>query len=170
MAAFSPSELLLLLCLHATKHQGHRLGWFTEIAELAAWFTIDWVWVDATAQALRCRRRLLASLVMTRNLLGMTLPGHLADASARDRVVRAITARMVDRLFTDDVNELQEWPRLKASLALYDTPGQRLRHLLNVTLTPTPREYADHHLPRSVEFLHTPLRLVRLAMKYGLRR
>lgn len=167
MRTFTPDEQLIVLCLHGAKHQGHRLGWLLEIAVLAGRHAIDWQWVDETITVLGCRRRVLASLALAHAWTAAALPSPIVAAIAAEPAIPAIAADISDRLFTGDVLERQAFERLRLDLKLYDRWAQRVRHVVDVTLTPTVAERAAYPLPHSLEFLYWPFRAMKLAAKYA---
>jgi hypothetical protein len=167
--AFSPSELLMILCLHSSKHQGHRLGWLVDIAQLIRREPIDWRWLASTAAKLRCRRRVFVSLLLARDWVDAPVPGDLIRALPDEPAIREAAAIASSRFFTRDIWELQSVERLRLDLKMCDTTWQRVRYAIEVTFAPTKLEWSAYGLPRPFEFLYLPLRLMRLATKYGRR-
>jgi len=160
------AEQVIILSLHGTKHQGHRLGWMLELATLINDQSIDWKFVEQQMTRLGCRRRVLVSLLLARQWAGAALPAAIDHAIAAEAQVTE-TARVIgERLFTTDVNEREAFDRLRIDLRLYDRWPQRVKHLADVTLTPTTKEREAYSLPRSLEFLYWPMRVAKLAIKY----
>ena len=73
--AFSPEDLLLILCLHGAKHYWTRLSWVCDLAELIRVHAgLDWGRVLEEAAIQGCRRMLLLGLFIAHQLLGTGLP------------------------------------------------------------------------------------------------
>jgi hypothetical protein len=73
-------DLMLVLCVHAAKHEWEQLGMVRDIATLAS-LDLDWTWVKREAQRLGITRMLLISLLLARNLLGCELPQDFFSGS-----------------------------------------------------------------------------------------
>jgi hypothetical protein len=164
---FNRTDLLTLLCLHGTKHQGHRLGWIADIAALIRSSTIEWSSLTDFAARRRCRRRVLVTLELAKQLVGVDLPEEVVDAVHLDPKIARIAGEMIGRLFTNDVNELEGIDRLPLSLRLYDRAPQRVRHVWQTAFSPTMNELSGRAVPAGFEFLYVPLRMLRLIGKYG---
>lgn len=167
---FSAAEQLIILCLHGTKHQGHRLGWMLEVSELIKKDAIDWEWVERSIASLGCRRRVLVSLLLSEKWTHAVLPDRIRAAIDAEPAIDAIVADISARLFTRDLLERQEFDRLRLELKLYDRLRQRLAHVIDVTLAPTASEREAMPLPKSVEFFYWPMRMMKLAAKYAVPR
>jgi hypothetical protein len=165
---FRRDELLLVLCLHGTKHQGYRLGWIVDVAELIrSSAAIDWPWMFETAARLGCRRRLAVSLLLAHDLLDAPLPADVLDGVRRVPMAQPIVAEISNQVASVDVQEPGSIPRLSMNLRLYDRLSDRLRHVTEVGFAPTLNEWSRWPLPRALYPLYVPLRLARLAGKYG---
>ena len=69
-------DLMLVLCVHAAKHEWAQLGMIRDIATLAR-FELDWPWIEAEARRLGILRILGISLLLARNLFRCRAPGSL---------------------------------------------------------------------------------------------
>lgn len=166
---FSATEQLLLLTLHASKHQGHRLGWQLDLAQLIRYEQIDWFWIEEAVERMRCRRRVFVSLLLSHEWMGARLPDHLLRAVRANAAVKSAADEIAARFFTPDVLERQALERLRLDLRLCDGWRERARLVTEIACAPTRLEWSRYTLPRSLEFLYVPLRMARLAGKYGRR-
>src|SRR6266404_254230 len=66
-------DLMLVLCVHAAKHEWAQLGMLRDIAALAR-FELDWECIAAEAKRLGIERVLKISLLLAHELLGHELP------------------------------------------------------------------------------------------------
>jgi hypothetical protein len=163
--AIAPEEELLALLVHGTKHAWGSLDWLVDVAEVARRAETPWPALVHLARRHRAVRRAALGLHLAKELLAAPLPLVAEDlvAEARvDRVAGEITPRLLDAEFR--AYGLREALRLQ--LALYDTPGQRMRCALS-SLRPTPGDWEWVRLPRGLRWLYWALRPVRLAAKYA---
>lgn len=159
-------DLLLILCLHGSKHHWGSLGWLVDVAELLRQQpALDWDGIVVRARRLGAWRRFALGLHLAADLLDAPLPAAVADAAAQAPAVQAMAAEMRAALETGQ--ELGTFRRLRFDLRLYDRPTQRLRFLLRTLLQPSPADRLRFPLPRPLAFLHPPLRLIRLLWKHG---
>lgn len=164
--ALATRELLLVLCLHGTKHFWGSLGWLVDVAELVRRDPrIEWEWIVSTARRLGCERRLALGLNLASELLRMPLPPE-TRAIAHDPVVREIAAEISSRAFRADPAPPGVARAFRLNLRLTETTRGRLRYALGALLLPGLGEWTRWTLPRPLFFLYFPLRFARLAAKY----
>lgn len=164
--AFSPSELLLILLVHGSKHRWSSLGWLVDVAELVRRDAdIDWRWIASRAAALRCERRVGLGLRLAHRWLEVPVPDAMRPLADLPGVVESCDAIEREGVGAEPANEGAA-AMLRANLALYDTAGQRLAHVVNTVFTPSLVEWTRWPLPRQLFFLYPPLRLARLAAKH----
>ena len=165
---FSNRELMLVLCLHGSKHHWTGLGWLVDVAELARRQSrADWDWILARAKAMACERRLALGLHLAGEWLGARLPLDVQRHAAAVSAVPELAHKLSATWFTREHHSWGPVSRLRLDLKLDDRGGLRLRHLANVLFTPSLAEWSAWPLPRVLHFLYLPLRLVRLLWKYG---
>jgi hypothetical protein len=166
---FAVRELLLILCLHGSKHHWASMGWLVDVAELIrAHPRTDWDWLMAKARQLRCERRLALGLHLAQQLLDAPLPQKVREQIAGTPAIDDLSATVARMLFDPELEAMNALETLSLDLKLYDSYRQRLGHALNVVFAPSLPEWSRWPLPRALFFLHYPLRLIRLAGKYGL--
>ena len=74
-----PEDLLILLCVHGSKHGWEQLKWVCDVAELVQRRkTLDWSRVLFQADEWGCRRMVLLGLALARNLFEIGLPKIVA--------------------------------------------------------------------------------------------
>ena len=113
----APETLLLLLCVHGTKHRWGQLKWICDIAELvdACGRKLDWDRVMDQARQLGGERMLLLGLALSRDLLGARLPSDVIKKVVTNSSIHFLADRVIGRLFSDRVDtnlllELAEGP------------------------------------------------------------
>lgn len=98
----SPEDLLIVLCVHGSKHAWDQLKWVCDVAELfRSHEQLDWERIFASASQWRCRRLLLMGLSLAEGLLGAPLPEAVRAQCRADSDVRALSRRMPWTLLDD---------------------------------------------------------------------
>ncbi|HET6566621.1 MAG TPA: nucleotidyltransferase family protein [Rhodothermales bacterium] len=88
---FSTEDLLLYLCAHGSKSFWARLIWVCDVAELVrARPDLDWDFVLAEADRIRCKRMLFLGLHLAGEFLGVDLPEAVRDGIGNDAGVKSL--------------------------------------------------------------------------------
>ncbi len=165
---FAPEDLLLILCVHASKEFWERLIWLCDISEiLKAHRHLNWEEVVRRADASGARRMLLLSLLLARDLLGAEIPQKLLHSIEADPVAQRLAAHVKREMFSDAARPtgVSRYVRpVKAIERLHD----RVKFCLRLAMTPTPEDWTFIRLPDPLLPLYYLTRPVRLAKKYML--
>jgi hypothetical protein len=164
--SFSPDELLLVLLVHGSKHRWSSLGWAVDVAEALRRGGLDWAWIEARAQSLRCERRVALGLLLANRLLQAPVPAGVLARYAALPGIEATCGELGEELLAIDPGERGAFETLRGYLRLYDTVGQRIKHLLDTLWSPSLVEWTRWPLPRALHFLYPALRMARLAAKH----
>lgn len=165
--SFEPEALLLVLCIHGSKHAWSRLIWLLDVAELIRQrAALDWDWIFNKADSLQCRRRLDIGLYLAATLLDAPLPERVRRRLVPETTLTRSMEKIVSQISHPEPRALGALQRLRLKCALYDRLGQRISHCLNVVLAPTLVEWSRWPLPRPLFFMYVPLRIGRLFAKY----
>lgn len=160
LRTFAPTDLMLVLLLHGSKHHWSSLNWLADIAELARRESIDWKRLDERAHELRAKRRVDLGLLLAKDLFDAPVP----DVSPHPAVAN-LAAEIAREAFAGETPTSA--PRLLArDLVLFDGACGRVRHAAQVIFAPTVADWTRWRLPGPLAFLYVPLRLARLAAKY----
>ena len=92
---------LLLLSMHAAKHQWVQLKFICDIAEILAVPDLDWDHVLQEAGDLGLKRALGTGLLLAQGLLGAALPTKLAQNLKIDRTAKLLAAQACTQLFAE---------------------------------------------------------------------
>ena len=107
----APEDLLILLCVHGSKHAWEALKWVCDVAELLrAHDHMDWDRIFSSASTWRCRRLVLMGLSLAHLVLDASLPEVVVARLSADSDVRMLSHRMPSTLLADrhaGVNEAQ---------------------------------------------------------------
>ena len=107
----APEDLLIVLCVHGSKHAWGALKWVCDVAELLrAHDHMDWDRIFSSASTWRCRRLVLMGLSLAHLVLDAPLPEVVVARLSADSDVRMLSHRMPSTLLADrhaGVNEAQ---------------------------------------------------------------
>ena len=107
----APEDLLIVLCVHGSKHAWESLKWVCDVAELLrAHDQLDWDLIFSSASAWRCRRLVYMGLSLAHLVLDAPLPVTVLARLSADSDVQMLSHRMPSTLLADrraGVNEAQ---------------------------------------------------------------
>lgn len=107
----APEPLLIVLCVHGSKHAWELLKWVCDVAELLRSHPhLDWNQIFVYASNWRCRGMLSLGLSLAHRLLDAPLPETVQARLERDSDIQTLSHRMPASLLTksqDGVNEEQ---------------------------------------------------------------
>jgi hypothetical protein len=175
----SPEDLLLILCVHGTKHLWTRLAWICDVAEtVRAYPDLNWERVFRMARETDSERMLHLGLHLANDLLASALPDPIASRLSAEPATSALARQVQGWLYRDTAPTLREEFRfhrqirkqLRSRLSYY-------RHYFRVgartVLTPNEKDRAELSLPPFLSFMYyllRPIRLVRDAAGLARRR
>lgn len=163
---FDAEDLILVTCIHASKHLWGSVSWLCDIAGLIQGHAdLDWVRVMSRAEDLKAGRRVAATLELLRTSLDVDIPAPLQRwiASTQGAVRLAVEAGC--DLFEGDRPVLHGLRRLKAELRLEETWRHRLRDVADSVLSPTLEELSMISHPGPISMVISPASIVRRARK-----
>lgn len=172
---FSPTDTLLVLCAHGSKHRWEKLKWLCDIAELlrAHGAEIDWDELARAAAKQRARRMLGLGLALARELLDAPIPPEVVTATASDAAVRVLTRELRGALFATPAPSPTKLEQATFYLRLKDRWQDRARFVVRYAwqwsrsaMAPTAADQALLPLPRSLAFAQYLVRPLRLSVKF----
>jgi hypothetical protein len=174
-----PEELLLVLCVHGTKDGWDRLSLVCDIAELIRVYSkLDWDRLMGIASVTGGMRMLALGLILSRDLLGATLPREMTEVMNGDPAAASLARSVERRLFGDSSKALGIPDKylfyLKARERLRDKAGFCIRlGMTNLLIEWRHLGLPDYLLP--FYYISRPLRLFhrhgeRILRKYCHRR
>jgi hypothetical protein len=159
---------LLLLSMHAAKHQWVQLKLICDIAEILAVPDLDWEYVLREADDLGIKRALGTGLLLAQDLLGAAVPPKLGQDLKIDRTAKALAAQARTRLFEEPG---ERWG-LKGGIISQIELRERLRDRTKIflryfweRLKPTERDRWFLPLRSSLAVVYYFVRPVRLALE-----
>jgi hypothetical protein len=173
----APEDLLVILCMHGSKHCWERLGWICDVAELIrTQRRMDWDRIMEEAGRLNSQRMLILGVHLASDLLGATLPEKISRRANADPVVKSLALHVRERIFSNEVrppNYVESVNRKLKAVALHLRMRERIEdkvlyliHELHKSITPNARDRSLLPLPPILFFLYYALRPIRLIATY----
>jgi hypothetical protein len=157
VSSLHPDDLLLILCVHGTKHRWEQLKWICDIAEIVMSYQgrIDWVRLAAHARAQGGARMLYLGLYLARQMFGAILPSEVLEPLRRDSQIKSLATHVAVRLSKVSANpaRLRDEP-----VFFYWKARERLRDKLPLVWKFFPEYLQRMVLPneKDFEFLRLP--------------
>jgi hypothetical protein len=167
-------DLLLALAVHAAKHLWGRLCWLRDLAALVERTSeregFDWQNVFSNAEDLGMARILAVTLLLCRDLLGVSAPESALQLAARDPETSVLASRIAAHIPSAEDFNPESVAFFRWMLRLRERPADRRRFLARLAFTPGVGEWSAIHLPDSLFPLYRFVRLARLSTRLlGLR-
>lgn len=123
-----PEDLLILLCVHGSKHAWEQLKWTCDVAELVRRRpALDWSRILFQADEWGCRKMVMLGLAMARTLLDATLPRAVLHEIDADADISTLVCRMPKQLLKNPCQGIDEDCADALYLTLKDTWWERLK-------------------------------------------
>jgi hypothetical protein len=171
------SLLLLLLCVHGSKHEPYpwyRLKWIVDVAGLALRVPDEgWDPLIARARQLRLERPFLFGLLVAQRLLAIPLTPLVAARLRDAHDLESLTDAVVATLTAPGDGSSSGSIRVDYDLRLLDRWQDRARYVLHRLFVPNPKDWAAVELPpwlAPAYYLLRPFRLWSAALSRRLGR
>ncbi|MGH7248337.1 MAG: nucleotidyltransferase domain-containing protein, partial [Pseudomonadota bacterium] len=167
IATLAPSDAMLFLVAHATKHGWPVLRPLCDIAALAVREAFDWDAIAAEAERLRCARMLLLGTLLAADLAGAQIPARIVSAARADLRVTRLAGQVKARIFTATgmrAGFLTEWI---VPLSAIEGGASRVRYCVHRGLRPTIEDWEFVQLPPLLYPLYWAIRPLRLIVHHG---
>lgn len=164
----APECLLMYLCVHGAKHAWSRLHWLGDVARLVE-KGVEWPAALALAAETRCERPFLLGLLLAHDLLDTVVPDHLVQRARANRTIVSAANETSARLRRVPPIEPSSTARTAYNARMARTTADTIRHWAAMFKAPKDADLQRCYLPPWLFFLYYPLRVQRLAVKYGRR-
>lgn len=166
LPSLSSEDLLLILCVHGTKHLWQRLEWICDVAHLIdAFQAMDWGRVIEQSRTLRSERMVLLGLYLGGDLLGAGLPNEIVKRMHADAVATSLARQVREQLFRDTEVPPGDFKSSLFHLRARERLQDRLWYCFDFAITPTIKDWAVMPLPGPLFCFYYLVRPVRLAAK-----
>lgn len=141
-----PEDLLILLCVHGSKHAWEQLKWVCDVAELVRRRpALDWSRVLFQAGEWRCRRLVLLGLAMAHSLFDTAVPRTILQEIEADADIPILVRKMPKQLLKNPRHGIDEDSADALYMTLKDSWFERWR--LGVAFCRSEAEVLTRSLP-----------------------
>jgi hypothetical protein len=169
VATLCADDMLLVLCVHATKHCWSHLSMVSDIAWLMAARNIAWDEVLERARRLGSLRMVLLGLTLAGTLLDIPLPEPVVRGGTADRSVQHLAAQVKERMLQAGSLEKSIVAAGLFHMSARERYGDRVRYFVRLASTVGVEDREFVNLPASLAFLYPVMRFPRLVRKYWMR-
>ena len=167
----SREDLLLIACMHGSKHRWERLSWVRDVAAVLASDgssneEIDWDVVEKRASEMRMRRALYLGLSLAGTLLGAALPHTVRWHLEGETAMWALGADIYATFCSGGGPATGSFAAGRFLARSREDWRDGLRCWVNLITRPTMAEWLALRLPRQLFPLYYLLRPVRLLAKH----
>lgn len=167
----SREDLFMRLCMHGAKHNWDRLDWICDIAEyVRVHGETDWHQILEQAGEQGSKRMISLALFLAHSLLGAELPEEVRKEVRADRVIKSLADQVHGNLFQEAGDRRGFVEKRLFYLRSMDRLRDRIGHLFDRVMTPTPWMWELVRLPSALFFLYFLIRPLQLVGRHGLRR
>ncbi len=158
LRTMSHEDLLLVLCVHAAKHEWSQLGMLRDIAALAE-STLDWNWVVVEARRLGILKILQVSLLAARELFNRSLPTQLPSATQGAAELASVVVARLQHDYEPDTESIRYF---RAQLQTRERWRDRARFVWRLATTSSVQEWQSVQIPDRYFALYRGVRIARL--------
>lgn len=166
MKTLSSEDLFLVLSAHAAKHVWGRLVWLCDIARIMSLPSLDWSWIGSQARTLGIVRILRVSMLLANRLLSVTVPPAAQANLPEDPEALSLVDEIQPHIASESLYNVESLAYFRLMMRLRERPGDRLRFLQRLLVTPGPSEWHAVRLPAPLFPLYRLVRLSRLAARF----
>ena len=124
----APEDLLIVLCVHGSKHAWGALKWVCDVAELLRSYQhLNWDQIFLSASTWRCRRLVYMGLSLAHLLLDAPLPEAVLARLSADSDVQMLSHRMPSTLLAGRHAGVNEAEAVALYFSLKDSWWERWR-------------------------------------------
>jgi len=160
-------DLLLMLCVHGSRHSWDKLEGLASVAELLRRNpSLDWTAVWRRAEAMHCRRMVAFGVLLACGLFDAPPPAACA-ALWSSTLIRSMARAIVGDAAAIEPPEPTFARQTAFYLRLKDSYIDRARAFARELTTPTPDDWALVNLPGPLAVAYPLVRALRVARKHG---
>jgi len=168
--SFPPEVMLLILCVHGSKHRWTRLQWVCDVAELLrAHPAMDMEQVTGLASQLGGQRMLALGILLAHDLLGPTLSTEKLKRFTQDEVAESLVRQLRGQLFLEGEAVHDSGAPSAFYLQLRKRWWDKAKYGMYLCIKRQPVAQAQGPLPFSLTCLYYLLWPFLKVGKYGLR-
>jgi Uncharacterised nucleotidyltransferase len=171
VASFSPENTLLILCGHGAKDCWTELPRICDIAELIRSYPqLNWETVIKRATIMGSERMVLLGIFLAQNLLCTSVPELVEERIKADSIVKKLGEEIKAGLFGENGSTTSIGQLSKFHIIVRERLWEKIQYCLQTALTPTTSDWLLLPLVRFPAWFYYPLRCLRLAINFILRK
>lgn len=160
--SFSSEDLLLILCVHGSKHLWTGLDWICDVATLINHCqNLAWDRLMRQAENFGCVRFLLLGLYLAHDLFDLALPAEILQSIRNDSVIAGLARQVCARLFSEPYAEPSGREKFVFLMCARERLRDKTQFLLRRAVMPTARDVRFMQFPVSLAHLYLLLRPIR---------
>lgn len=163
--SFSPVNQLLMLSIHAAKHNWNRLSWICDIAHLIQSEEIEWVITLENAEKLGVKRILMINLFLAQDLFGIKLPKQILNYS--DKTIMSIMLNIKKRIFYVRKDSLNITEKFLLDITKRENLVHGIKDCFKGLTHFSYNDFEDFALPKQLFVLYPFIRPMLLLKRYG---
>lgn len=161
LQTFNATELLMVLCIHGSKHQFSSLKWLCDLVQLTILEPyLDWNTALERTRHIGLERTVLISADLLHRLTGSHVPLSLLDLINANPQVKAYTESLCNQLHYNLTQETSSMQRLRFHLKLFNRWQGKLRYLLVRTFHLQSRDIANEYSGWIQGISNYPMRVI----------
>jgi hypothetical protein len=157
-------DQMLVLCVHAAKHEWAHLGMLRDILTLTK-FDLDWKRIIAEARGLGISRILHVSLLVLRELFSVDFP-KAAQSTPVSRGSAEVARIVVSKLQSNHEPDTESWQYFGAQMQSRERWRDRARFIWWLATTPSVQEWEAIRLPDRFFPLYRGLRIAQVIRRF----
>lgn len=160
LMSLAPEDLLLVICVHSTKHTWESLGWIRDVAALVDRCSKrDWGRILERARRGGCLRILLLGLHLAVNLAQVEVPEEIAQMLKDDFRVKGLGVQVRQKLFPIHSNR-DFLSTIHFQIKVRERWKDKLLYCGHFLFTPSGKDLARLKLPGPLYPFSRPFRLL----------
>ena len=165
---FFPEDLLLILCIHGTKHIWQRLAWICDVANLIeVCKEMDWERILDQSQQMKIERIVLLGVFLAKDLVGIELPGEIVRKFDHISEVQKLSTKVYGTLFNGVQNSDRVVDEHLFHLRLMERLTDKANYCLELGFIPNIGDWQYVSLPDSLFFFYYIIRPFHLALTFS---
>jgi hypothetical protein len=162
LRTLGPEDLLMVLCVHAAKHEWVQLGMLRDIAALMN-FDLDWNWIVAEARRLGIIKILQVSLLAANKLFNVSCRKELPSANQGTAELASAVVSRLQHNYEPDTESIRYF---RAQLQTRERWLDRARFVWRLATTPSVQEWESIQIPDRCFAAYRGVRIARLMKRF----
>jgi hypothetical protein len=162
LRTLGPEDLLMVLCVHAAKHEWVQLGMLRDIAALMN-FDLDWNWIVAEARRLGIIKILQVSLLAANKLFNVSCRKELPSANEDTAELASAVVSRLQHNYEPDTESIRYF---RAQLQSRERWLDRARFVWRLATTPSVQEWESIQIPDRYFAAYRGVRIARLMKRF----